>query len=69
MTGDEGVISVSGPEATECTSTETAVPAGYVLPADTDCSLVIASASGEQSQKAGEGTPAFANVKAVRNIS
>jgi prealbumin domain-containing protein len=138
VTGDEGVISVNGPEATECTFTETGVPAGYVLPADTDCSLeiasgeqgtcefvnelesesvnpsvaesvppsvaesVAASASGEQSEKAGEGTPAgsvtngalsgdgtnplptiafslillaslgalaFANVKAVRDIS
>jgi hypothetical protein len=132
VTGDEGVISLNGPEATTCTFTETAVPAGYVLPADTDCTLeiasgeqgvcefvnelesesvspspsveesVAASASGEQSEKAGEGTPeesqgdtsllfngsgplatiafslillaslgalAFANVKAVRNIS
>jgi hypothetical protein len=46
VTGDEGVISVNGPEATECTFTETAAPDGYVLPADTDCDLVIAS--GEQ---------------------
>jgi hypothetical protein len=140
VTGDEGVISVNGPEATDCTFTETGVPAGYLLPVDTDCNLVIssgeqgtcefvnelesesvspspsiaesvppsvppsvaASESGEQSQKAGEGTPAgsvtngalggdgsnplptiafslillaslgalaFANVKAVRNIS
>ncbi len=53
VTGDEGVISVNGPEATECTFTETAAPLGYVLPADTDCSLVIES--GEQ------GTCEFAN--------
>jgi hypothetical protein len=53
VTGDEGVISVNGPEATECTFTETAAPGGYVLPADTDCTLVIAS--GEQ------GTCEFAN--------
>ena len=53
VTGDEGVISVNGPEATECTFTETAAPTGYVLPADTDCTLVIES--GEQ------GTCEFAN--------
>jgi hypothetical protein len=53
VTGDEGVISVNGPEATECTFTETAAPNGYVLPADTGCTLVIES--GEQ------GTCEFAN--------
>jgi len=53
VTGDEGVISVNGPEATDCTFTETAAPGGYVLPVDTDCNLVIAS--GEQ------GTCEFAN--------
>ena len=53
VTGDEGVISVNGPEATECTFTETAAPGGYVMPADTDCTLVIAS--GEQ------GTCEFTN--------
>ena len=46
VTGDEGVISVNGPEGTECTFTETAAPDGYELPADTDCTLIIES--GEQ---------------------
>jgi Prealbumin-like fold domain len=43
VTGDEGVISVNGPEATECTFTETAAPDGYLPPADADCTLIIAS--------------------------
>lgn len=53
VTGDEGVISVNGPEGTQCTFTETGVPDGYVLPADVDCSLTIES--GEQ------GTCEFVN--------
>jgi len=43
VTGDEGVISVNGPEATECTVTETAAPDGYLLPDVTDCTVTIAS--------------------------
>jgi uncharacterized surface anchored protein len=46
VTGDEGVISINGPEATECTVTETAAPDGYILPDASDCTVVIAS--GEQ---------------------
>jgi len=42
VTGDEGVISVNGPEGTQCTFTETAAPAGYDLPADADCTLTVA---------------------------
>jgi hypothetical protein len=53
VTGDEGVISVNGPEATDCTFNETGAPGGYVLPIDTDCNLIIAS--GEQ------GTCEFVN--------
>jgi hypothetical protein len=53
VTGDEGVISVNGPEATECTVTETAAPDGYVLPEVTDCTLTIASSE--------QGTCEFVN--------
>jgi hypothetical protein len=46
VTGDEGVISVNGPEGSQCTFTETAAPDGYDLPADPACSVTISA--GEQ---------------------
>lgn len=42
VTGDEGVISVNGPEGTQCTFTETAAPDGYELPATAACSVTVA---------------------------
>lgn len=53
VTGDEGVISVNGPNGTSCTFTETAAPAGFDLPADVDCTLIVET--GEQ------GTCEFVN--------
>ena len=61
VTGDEGVISIQGPEASECTFTETAAPDGYDLPADVDCTLVIAS--GDQ------GTCEFVNELVLESAS
>lgn len=54
-TGSDGAIDVQAPVGTACTFTETAAPAGYLLPADTDAVLTVVA--GEQK------TATFVNVR------
>jgi uncharacterized repeat protein (TIGR01451 family) len=40
-TGTAGTVAVQAPIGTSCTFTETAAPAGYILPADPDCTIAV----------------------------
>jgi fimbrial isopeptide formation D2 family protein len=70
VTGDEGVISVNGPDATQCTFTETAAPAGYVAPVAPDNTVTLTiDAGGAQAMHTFINTLPFGNLEVVKALS
>jgi uncharacterized repeat protein (TIGR01451 family) len=64
VTGDEGVISVNGPDGTVCTFTETAAPDGFAAPEPPDNTVTLTIDAG-----GGQVTFTFENTPLVPNLS